>query len=396
MKFRLSKLIVMLVAVILPSTNFAATSDPLVQFPNLEYVGAFRLPGGGGASSFDYADGSIAFNPANNSLFIVGHDQQQMVAEVKIPNPVNATSVGALPVASFIQQFADPSEGKKGGNKTGGLLVHQGKLYGTVYIAYDADHSQTHSHYISGLNLSQSGDAQGLYRVQSPKVGYVSGYMGDIPAAWQSLFGFPALTGNCCISIISRTSFGPAVLAFDPKALGNTDAPSKPLVYYTETNPLDAWNSTGTLFNGSTRMGGVVFPAGTRSVLFFGRQGTGPYCYGTGGQCNDPVYSYQGDHAYPYRAQVWAYDANELLKVSNGQLQPWQVKPYATWGLNFPTGNTATGEVGGAAYDPATGRIFVVQSGGESNLRPLVHVYKIATGSQAIALPAAPSNLSVQ
>lgn len=35
-------------------------------------------------------------------------------------------------------------------------------------------------------------------------------------------------------------------------------------------------------YNGATRLAGVVMPAGTRSVLFFGTQGIGEFCYGTG------------------------------------------------------------------------------------------------------------------
>ena len=42
---------------------------------DLTYLGAFRLPSGNfGASSFEYGGTALAYNPANNSLFIVGHD----------------------------------------------------------------------------------------------------------------------------------------------------------------------------------------------------------------------------------------------------------------------------------------------------------------------------------
>ena len=68
---------------------------------------------------------------------------------------------------------------------------------------------------------------------------------------------------------------------------------------------------------------GMVFPSGTRTVLFFGKHGMGNYCYGTGGSsggdCFDPDDSSKGIHSYPYRSQVWAYDANDLIAVKNGQ-----------------------------------------------------------------------------
>ena len=43
-------------------------------------------------------------------------------------------------------------------------------------------------------------------------------------------------------------------------------------------------------------------------------------------------HSVNGDYAY----QVWAYNANDFLAVEDGQMQPWEVQPYATWNLDFP------------------------------------------------------------
>src|SRR2546423_14916678 len=81
----------------------------------------------------------------------------------------------------------------------------------------------------------------------------------------------------------------------------------------------------------------MVFPSGTRSVLFFGPHGLGSYCYGTGGtagDCYDPDDGPKGIHSYPYRSQVWAYDANDLVAVKAGQKQSYQVMPYAVWQLD--------------------------------------------------------------
>src|SRR5207244_1724953 len=87
---------------------------------------------------------------------------------------------------------------------------------------------------------------------------------------------------------------------------------------------LGSCGSSDALFNCATQMGGVVFPEGTRSVLFFGRQGQGPYCYGvggkTGGDCFDPDDDSKGTHSYPYAYQIWAYDGLDLIKVKKGQV----------------------------------------------------------------------------
>jgi hypothetical protein len=313
----------------------ALQAQPLLQQSDLVYQGAFRVPGGiFGGSSFEYGGTALAHNPAKNSLFIVGHDWHQQVAEISIPTSVNSTVVGNLPTASVLQPFTEATEGKMftinpGNIKVGGLLVHQGQLYISAYDYYDGNASTVYSHFSRPLNLSTKGQVGGPFNLGTLNSGFYSGYMASVPQAWQANFGAAAITGNCCLAIISRTSHGPGLFSFDPANLGVIKpAPASPLVYYDSAHTtLGPWNATSKVFNGTTEIQGVVFPDGTRSVLFFGRQGIGTYCYG-GSQCNDPAFpNTQGNHAYPYVYQVWAYDAAELAAVKAGSKQPWDVKP---------------------------------------------------------------------
>jgi hypothetical protein len=92
--------------------------------------------------------------------------------------------------------------------------------------------------------------------------------------------------------------------------------------------------------------------------------------------CYDEEDSSKGTHGYPYRYMVWAYDARDLAAVKNGQLQPWDIRPYATWTLDLPTSGSPT-HLNGAAYDPQTGRIFLSQAGADGT-KPLIHVYTVA------------------
>ena len=225
--------------------------------------------------------------------------------------------------------------------------------------------------------------------------GFVSGYMTLIPPEWQSAFGGPALTGNCCLSVISRTSYGPAAFVFDPAAVGDSvPVPDSPLVYYPSSHPTlgtwgDSWDpSWGIVWDGSTMIRGIIFPDDSRSVLFFGTQGVGGFCYGEGTSdpslagkptpdgtiwCYDPGNPYKGTHGYPYTAMVWAYDAKELLAVKQGEKQPWEVTPYATWPLTLPFGSAT---IGGAAYDAATGTIYVSQQFGNGS-EPVIHAFTV-------------------
>ena len=70
----------------------------LLHQSDLHYVGAFKVPVRTfGASSFEYGGTALAFNPANTSLFLVGHDYQQAVAELAIPSSiVNSGSLSSL------------------------------------------------------------------------------------------------------------------------------------------------------------------------------------------------------------------------------------------------------------------------------------------------------------
>jgi hypothetical protein len=374
--------------------SVAAESSPLVQAGDLAYQGAFRLPQGTfGGSSFAYGGAALAFNPAGGSLFMVGHPWQEQVAEFTVPEIRRATRISDLATARVLQPFADATEGRLplvGPNtvNVGGLLPYQGQLYLSAYVYYDGLENQFLSHFVSGLDLSVRGDVQGPYHVGTGSgAGLLAGYFGLVPKAWQAALGGPVLNGQCCLSIISRTSLGPAVFTIDPTQLGRTNpVPATGLVYYPLTNPLDSSNPT-TQFNLTTQMGGVVFPEGTRSVLFFGRQGLGNYCYGEAAECGDPAVTSKGPHAFPYAYYVWAYDALDLMAVKNGQRQPWDVKPYAVWELNFPFA-VQEAVIGGAAYDPVTGRIFVSQYRVDSD-NPLIHVFTVGSGSSSS--PQAPS-----
>ena len=259
-------------------------AEPLLQLTDLIYQGSFRTPAGappGYAGGLDYGGTAIAFNPNNNSLFLVGHDWYQLSAEITIPATLSRDA-NALPNSAFIQPLTDALEGKirrvtDSTNivKIGGQLVYRGKLYITDYAYYDGNGSQQLSHFYRPLNLGVQGQVQGPFRVGPLGAGFYDGFFSLIPTEWQSALGGPVLNGNCCLSIISRTSFGPSAFAIDPENIGvNQNAVS--LLYYTSDH------DEGSFDGNSTQVFGAVFPNGSRSILFFGRQGLGRPCYGEG------------------------------------------------------------------------------------------------------------------
>lgn len=359
-------------------------SENLVQPGDLIYDGAFRLPYGQvGGSTFEYGATALAFNPAHNSLFMVGHPWDQQVAEVAIPDVRSvAGGLPGLAIATVLAPFTDALEGHRldvGGSDTGAILIggimpYDSFMYITAYRYYDGDGNQLLSQFVANVDLGVTGDVRGPYQIGSA-AGMVDGYLVLIPHEWRDAMGGPAFAGQCCIPIISRTSFGPAAFSFDPSRIGlDIPLPIAPLVYYTSDNPLADYGGQSILFNASTQLGGAVFPVNTRSVLFFGRQGLGPYCYGEASDCGDTIIVSKGPHNQPYQSQVWAYDAIDLAAVRAGVMQPWQVRPYATWSMSLPF-QFAEGSIQGAAYDAATGRIFITALGDMTN--PLVHQFHL-------------------
>lgn len=380
----------------------AQSSLPLVTSSTLVYQGSFRLPSGTqGSSTFDYGGFAVNYNAAHNSLFMIGFPSDEQAAEVSIP-AIRTGAISSLATATFLQGFHDPVDGKldsinpgdPNSKQIGSLFVYNNKLYINAYSTYDGAGTQVLTTFTSGTNLSTSGDAQGPFTVGSVGSAFVDGYMAEVPPEHQAALGGPVVTGNCCLSIISRTSSGPALFSVNPADIGTKNpAPATPLVYYPQDHTVNSWDVQSTFFNGTTRVRGVVLPPGTRSVLFFGRHGLGPFCYGTGADCNDPYDQYKGTHAPPYVYYVWAYDVNDLAAVKSGSKNPWDVRAYAVWQLNLPYPGNGMGEINGATIDPSTGNIYLTQAVADGST-PIVHVYRV-TNATALPAPQPPTNVRI-
>jgi hypothetical protein len=270
-------------------------------------------------------------------------------------------------------------------------MVVDGQLIGTEYVYYDAAETTMVTHFrFDSLDLATA-QVEGMFQVGAPGLGggFFAGYMDAIPSNWQSALGSPYLTGQCCLNVIGRTSAGPAVFGFDPASLSTSEpSPATPYLYYTLDSPGGPIGSYNPIFTGNTSIQGVFFAPGTRSVLFFGSVGTNQVGYGLPGAFNDSYraskgwHSLDGDYAY----QVWAYDADDLLAVENESLQPWQVQPYAVWDLDFPQFDGSK-YLGGVAFDPSTGRLYVTQLGGDTeapySYLPVVQVFQLTMSPPA-------------
>jgi hypothetical protein len=366
---------------------------------DLTYQGAFRVPKTGNSREnlvLEYGGAAIAFNPANDSLFITGQDQAERIAEITIPAP-RIGSVDELERGEFLQLVQNlrvRSAGNIGGNvKIGGLMVYGGDLYVSRFEFYDAEGDARHSHCrIPGGDLART--AEGMYELNSPGGGWVGGYMGEIPASLRPKFGNkPCFTGLGVISIISRASSGPAAFAFDPAQLGSSRTPTVPIVGYPLKRPLANPELENDYFTRADQIRGAVMFED--SMLFFGIHGMGRPTYGDGGE-QDPADSNKGEHAYPYRAQCWEYAVSDLIPIAADKKPMWDARPTVRELKEFYGSNRYGG---GAAYDAKTGRLFLSNLRGEEAY-PVIHVYQVAASQATTASAAAekpmPADLQTQ
>jgi hypothetical protein len=395
---RLLAILLMLMVAAVSTQNADPSKLPLVQPAELQSVGAFKVPDSASNGEYlSFGGGSIAFNPLKNSLFISSYNGK--VAEISIP--------ADLSVATYLQPFTDVMEGRlsqvaSSGAGLAGLAVFGDRLVGTASIFFDAGNTQVLTHFSHSTTLTQA-SFSGWSRVgELKRAGFTSGWMTALPSEWQAKLGGPALTGQCCLPIESRTSAGPSAFAFDPAKVGQAVVPVVPLLHYGDGHTtLGPWEGSNPTYGATTQMGGMAAIAGTRTILYFGRNGLGVHCYGNGTAekslvgtigpdkekyCYDPTTNTKGSHAYPYRYQVWAYDLNDFAAVKAGNKKPWDVKPYGVWPLTLLNPNL---HVGGVGYDAQRQLLYVVEISGDKvrGDLPLIHVFKLAIGAGPAAPP---------
>lgn len=382
---------------------------PLYSASDLKYLGAFQLPTGlVGSATFEFGGNALAWNPENGSLFIGANVQLGLhVAEIALPGTLGRSVPAAqLPTAQVLQPFADLGQfltTDASGADTppslsyldvnlGGLLVTDGGLTGAMFTGYNGvePHESTHTHFrTSSLNLA-SLDASsfvGLKDIRptgSDVVGrMLGGYMAAVPERWRQWIGSEFVTGAAGLNRIQTSSSGPALFGFDAAAPENSL--HDPLVYYPFGKALQWMDPAGRrlapaqpLFNGTTKIEGVAFVPGTRSVIFIGSNGLSQIGYGVGTEFRDRGRVYRGYHSQNglYRYQVWAYDIDDFVAVRNGAKSPWSLKPTFVHNFDLPTPEPAY-YLGGTAFDPATGRLFVSQKSAGPGFTPVIHVYQL-------------------
>ena len=357
---------------------------------DIEYLGAFRLPGGEDTpQTFAYGGNAMTFNPDNGTLFITGHDRiaygdlpdGDQIAEVSIPDPVISRNLEDLNTAEFVQVFADVTRGQftelEEIPKVGIQYLNRPETGPKIHIAW-GQHLQPQdipSHGWFNPTLTDP-DFQGTWFIGNQDLYSVNGYMFEIPSAWADTFAYGRYLATGRMRDGGQGGMGPTLFAYRPWLEDGSPAPSGThleettlLLYENAYNTEEiirslngyqhpdsweggAWLTTssgnqavlfaGTKSNGDKYWYGYIDPDGPQYVCVDAEVVDFPTCRNADGSicpqedfagcCNGAAggcASNRGWWSTRFDAEFILYDPADLAKVAAGQLESWQPQPYA-------------------------------------------------------------------
>ncbi len=375
-----------------------ASDGSLFQINQLEYLGAFRLDSGrfGGDNTtytVNYAVGTLAYNPKNHSLFVVGHAQASLVAEFPIPTPGKQTLVSLLPKSDPpLQNFTSllPESNDQGINRITGMLYYNNALIVNAEQWYNADGDNTDTTLVVANADNLDGTVDGFFRMNGQANS--AGYMGEIPLGLQAAFGGAKyFTGwSSVYSIVSRYSYGPSLWTFNPDDLLNGQASDEPNIDATaymnfayssdlraELDAYDPESAASPLWNILTDGYFGFFIPGSKTFAVFGssggvESGIGYKITQTNGNLCGGYCSYDPDDNYNY---YWLYDVDTILDAENVS----EPRPYAFGKLSLPFDDGGEHRIIGASVDNINNTLYIALEAagqvGDFDRPPLILTY---------------------
>lgn len=372
------------------------------------YVGAFRLPKNiNGSSRFGYGGGAMAFNP-KGSLYIAGHEHDQLVAEVNIPTPVDQRGPGvtALNTAQFLHGFVDITEGlgpsmdSGNGWRLDGLAYldrvgaqSTGKIYWTARTYYNVDTSDDLSHGMSDANLSAL-HAKGMWRLGSFHGMETGGYIFPVPTyfADKYLGGKRLISGLFTQQGVSATSQGPAFFAYGPWLDDSQNSgipngtrltaqlllhyPYKPIFVGPGQEPVS--NFPGHQVPDRWDAAAWVSTPEKHAVVVVGRRAMGDTYYGDARPTDCNIY--KGYHGEPYEPRILLYDPEDLALSAQGKKDPTTIVPYLEWDPREFFVPTCEWELTGVVYDEEQRLVYILHTNADTvdgEPTPLIYVFRI-------------------
>jgi hypothetical protein len=398
----------------------AVSAGNLLQPGDLEYVGAFRLPEDPGCG---YSGCGLTYRPDGDprgaadgftgSLFIIGHDQAQEVAEIGIPSPASLSGgVESLPRAQFIQRFADVT-----GGMFGDLEIPRSDIEylpdggGTLWFV-TGQHFQFETDAMLGLCEPDLSDphAMGPWRAGDVSPYLTCDYLMEIPEEWSDdhLPGARLACGRFRDG--GWGGLGPAMVALVPSEMdlpppggsfgaypllmygepveGSTELatdPSRAMALYAEP---DDWSGAAWLTAGD----------GASALVLVGTKAQGRCWYGypngveypTSGDPADPIpemppwpYDDRGWWAEDFTAGFLFYDPDDLAEVLDGRMETWEPQPYAFMDIGgmladpgIDLERSRKSLLGACAFDRGNGILYVVERLADGD-QSIIHAFRL-------------------
>ncbi len=337
------------------------------------YLGAFRLECGGDWCSYNLDGVGLA---VDGSLWVTDHVYDYAVRRVEIPAVLSASQVfGDLAEAATLE----------GPMATAGCPGTATELNGVSAIGTEAattcrDYYNVGPVYQAVYRRRPAATIEEIGPQMDPfHPNKYGAYLFGLPSDWATAQGLGTkslVTGFSREAGAFGGSQGPSLFAFDP----DNPSDAMDLLWYREIYPGCPGNCDFPGYESvDSWMGAdwVRSPSGD-AILISGVKG-GSTCYGSGSACGDPCLDSQGYHGYPYAPRILFYDPDDLGDRLSGLVEPYEVLPYATW-LPTELWQQECPNVGGLAFDQASGRLYVAERLAGPFGEGVIHVYQLGVG----------------
>jgi hypothetical protein len=384
---------------------------------DLSYKGATRfLDVVSGESRLGFANGTFVVDTEKGSVFLVGHNQDQALAEYKLNGFSKSTNIDDLPFSKpSLQVFSKILDRATNGNPQGintitGLALVNGDLLVNAAKYYDGNSSNTDTTLvIDNPNDIKNSGISGYFTLESRN--HAAGWMTPIPHSQRESLGGDYIFGFASnLPINGRNSMGPSAFSVDINSIQslkpNDIINTKTLLDFSIDHQLheDHYNKNGdnNLWTElSMAYVGFIVP-GTETYAVFGTSGghesgigykitqdDGTLCGGACSKSSSDRYNY-----------YWLWDVKDLKAVKEGRIYPHEVQPYEYGKFDLPfsdeNGVSLPNIIIGAHYDFENQDLYFMlgeadkmQSQFES--LPLLLVFDINSGLK----PNPPLNLKI-
>ena len=416
--------IVLFLCIFLPAIGCGQRIEP--EF--FVYQGAFRLPEGSNGSDWNFSATAMTFIPGGDpsgpddgfpgSIIACGHDQQMMLSEILIPVPVISPEKNPedLNTAETLQPFYDIRTAAYSF-----IDPYNIPVLGIEYLPEATDLSAGKLHFCWGQHIQYGEPSHGFCQttLDQPQTAgpwhlgnhnnyTTNDYLFEVDPVWADAYapGQRLATGRFREGVWS--GYGPALYVYAPDSLesnGTLEAIT-PLLLYGEDDPalgeivvseemrMDEYHLADD-WSGGAWLSAYEYSA----VIFAGTKGLGNGWYGFS---DGTVWPYEGPYppvppvphdsrgywADSIGAEILFYDPEDLGRVTNGTMQPYEPQPYAALdlvpylynpGYDYWRGKRHL--LGACCFDRENGIVYLAERIADED-KSLIHVWRIETPTQ--------------